>query len=455
MTARPSHQKVVITIDDHEASVPFGQRDLVAAELTAACVRWTATAGATTGCRDTHAFGRRAGAAYRFPARLALPVAIRLRARGVDCAVRPWVTTATPGWDAAPDPLRELIGDPRAFGFGGIIPRGPSCDPRVLVPDLIRLVPNGRAVVATRNRRGVTLWHRHLSRAGLGRPVVRAGDPDAWAPDAVHVCSLAVLDQCRTEDFALAVVTDAEPLRATPLTRSWQPKWSAGGEWQRPVYPVLQTPLDQRGLCRRADPRVPAFGFAPALATLSGAELLTLSSFFGPVLSTQGKPVLRVTVRSVAAQPVPAQAVPSGDLLSAKRAVWADPARNALIAALAGRAAADGDAGVVVLTASADHAGRIASALAGWARVSDDAPGPLPARAIITEGRLVRPGGRMGSGTVIDARGWGTLAPADFERDAEVTLVDVAATGHSAVERRTGERACCYSGYGWLTKTND
>jgi hypothetical protein len=330
-------------------------------------------------------------------------------------------------------------------GFGGLVTPGRNRDPWDLVPNLLRLYPRRRTVVAVRNRRGVRDWRRHLRSAHLGRRVVAVTDPDIWrGRSTVMVLSLEMLGHCQPGEFGLLIVTDVGPLRSCPLVKVKRSKFSADRFDRLLAYPVLRHPIAPRDVPFFTDRRVPAFGFVPQGFGPSDAEMLTLMSFFGPVL----EPQLDVRVTVEVAEVPPTANVPD-EILAAKRVVWTDAGRNGAIARLATDASATRSNGrVVVLVAGAVHAAAVEPLLGGWTVVGDDAGAPVPDRGIVSEARLVRDR-RLIADVVIDARGWGPLSPDNFDRGAEVTVVDVPVRGHPEFERRAEDRHAKYADFGW------
>lgn len=78
----------------------------------------------------------------------------------------------------------------------------------------------------------------------------------------------------------------------------------------------------------------------------------------------------------------------------------------------------------------------------------DAADAALPGRTIVTEGWLAR-SRRFEADVVVDARGWGSLRPNDFNTNRNVTLIDVPDDGHPEFRRWAATRLKTYASYGW------
>src|SRR5262249_37529386 len=150
------------------------------------------------------------------------------------------------------------------------------------IPDLLRLYPGGRWVIAARNRDEERWWLGRLQGARLPLPVVDFRRLNAhWVREPrVFVTSLPKLDACQPEDFDRVVVPDVGPL----LALAPAPPGCVDARPRRD-YPLLRYP------------GVPAFGFMPPGVILSPGEVLRLGAYFGLELPLPG--VGRAAVRVV------------------------------------------------------------------------------------------------------------------------------------------------------------
>jgi hypothetical protein len=167
----------------------------------------------------------------------------------------------------APPPLRQLFHSPATLA-GGILPIMRGFPPHDAMPELIRLYPSARIVVAVANRRLARSWLDRLRASALTQPIMSADELMAdWTnrPKCV-VMSFDHLDRGRREDFDLVIVPDITPLRDVMPTR----------EVVGRSRPRLTRAYD---LMRRID--VPAFGFIPSRAEWGEGEQLRLLAMFG------------------------------------------------------------------------------------------------------------------------------------------------------------------------------
>jgi hypothetical protein len=436
-----THRLVEILLDWTAASVGAADAGLVGPLLACPVITFSTAAGVVVGRRATESLGRREGGRLMFPAKLALVhVAPALAARGFTVRLTPeypWPPAPDPADLAAvPGPAADLFSGYTPARLGGLIPARPVWEPARLIPDLIRLYPQSRWVVAARNRYEERWWLDRLCRARLPLPVMDFGDLQAhWvcAP-RVFVTSLNKLDACQPEDFDRVVVPDLGPLLALA-----------------PAPPGLVDTRPRRDYPLLRHPGVPAFGFLPSGVILSPGEVLRLGAYFGLELPLPG--IGRAGARVVRVPPPAPNGVfpdPETDPAGYRRAaVWAHAARNEYVAAVA-IAVAAGDAAaflhlglgdavgpgvrVAVLVENREHALALAARLPGWVvhHAGTDGPvtAPVTGNTIVTE---VWAAGQtaLDADVLVDARGWGPLDLGGFPPPARadgrpVVLVDVA-----------------------------
>jgi hypothetical protein len=458
ITAIGDHPLLTIFIAGDTAWVAQRHASVVAPLLEARGHTWTTHRGTVSGRSAMRSFGWSDGERYRFAAKLTWYLHCMLSRRGVPIQVvyapggipagrgavlapRRVPVYAATCWTSAGPLVRELLDDAVLAGLGGVIPTGFGVDSWQLAPDLLRLYPDARGVVAVRNRGGVRAWSRWLRGARLGRPVGSEKDLGRASGErgSVLVCSHTVLDWLRPEAVDLVIVSDVRPLLATESISATRRYGSF--DWHS-RYDVLR------------DHRIPAFGFLPGRAeSLPKAERLRLAAWFGPTRARRPPDGPGVRVEIAPAGPGERAIEPTTDILTAKRHLWTDPARNARIARLASGVGEEPNP-ATVLVEGPDHAGELAHWLPSWpvscdpsgsrARCGND--GVHPQRALVTDSWLAR-GGRL-TGTIIDARAWGPVRPSDLRPEGAVRIIDVAARG-TEFERRTASRLDRYGEHGW------
>jgi len=163
--------------------------------------------------------GRYDGDTFRFPAKLLVHVMNVMAQEGIaiehsGCKFfRHEPDTEALG--AIRDPIRSVMAHPSSH-FGGVIPIIPEARPERVIPDLLKLYPRSRAVVAVCSNREVSVWETRLAAAGLRQEVtnIRKLSRGVWlGTPKVLVTTYHWLDRCRRDDFNLVIVPDAAALR--------------------------------------------------------------------------------------------------------------------------------------------------------------------------------------------------------------------------------------------------
>jgi hypothetical protein len=216
----------------------------------------------------------------------------------------------------------------------------------------------------------------------MGRPVIGPAEYLAHGlpRPILLVCSLARMDNCPVENFDLAVVTDARPLRG--IDGRPPEEYDPRDDWQhRPVW------RREYRLLRHWN--IPAFGFVPRSFRIATGEERRLWALFSRTIDLGGVRPARVEVVAVRGpRPIRSIPDPDGDPVGYKRlAIWNSNDRNRVVAEHAARLAnggggvlprlgteiaAGGQLRVVVLVESPAHADRLAALLPGWAVRRDD-----------------------------------------------------------------------------------
>jgi hypothetical protein len=455
---------VEIRLDWTAASVSAASAGLVGPLLESPMITFSTAAGVVVGRRDFEPLGRWEDGRLAFPAKLALVhVAPALAARGVEVRLTPpypWPPAPDPADLAAvPGPAADLFASYPPARLGGLFPARPGWAPARVIPDLIRLFPRSRWVLAARNRYQERWWLDRLRRAHLPLKVLDFnGLNDHWVCEPrVFVTSLPKLDACQPDDFDRVIVPDVGPLLALA-----------------PAPPGLVDVRPRRDYPLLRYPGVPAFGFVPLGVAPSAGEVLRLGAYFGLVLPLPG--VGRAAVRVVRVTPAtPNGAVPDPDVDPVgyrRAAVWAQEVRNGYVAGLASAVAVNDataltglglgevvgpGARVAVLVENHEHAAALAALLPGWVMCHAGTDGPVMApmtgSAIITEtwadGQRV-----LDVDVLVDARGWGPLGLPGFPPPARadgrpVVLVDVADRVPRPAAEWARRRECEYRRRRW------
>ena len=443
-------REIVYRWDGAIASVHSTEAPLIAPLLQYTTITARAAGGSTCIAKSTHTLGRKEGSRFLIPAKLTFEIGSSLAHRNIRFVPARKFNAPQPDRAAIPlmppSPIRQLIETQRVI-VGGLIR---TDRPEDMIPDLLRIYPHCRIILAVKNRREISAWLSRLQSVPippLPQRVCTVRDLHShfWGSNPkVLVTSFEHLDHCRKEDFNLVIVPDATRLADSDR---WEPDYVAP---RGKDYRLLR------------HPEIPVFGFLSPGHQLSPGERLRLLSMFVQELRTPGVERAGVSVRVVrcSRRPLASTLSPDDDIRAFKRdAIWRNSQRNIRVAAIANEYATSGAANrVCVLAENPDHARHLGEHLPGWCLRPQSIEGSLPVdqtpRGMIVTDHWAGSQPALDIDVLIDARRWGAVdipsfPPLAAAPDHEVLLVDIADCATEMGRTKSIARCKEYQRRGW------